>query len=152
MYTCQYNGGLGLVICFFNKLSVHSDKHALMTNLWFLITILYLYLFFHQVSDYRNTIIDVPVGILFEDTDLQPPNSLHLTSSIGIILEGQVVMDKMQDLPQAIFILFGLIYALELNYPKSLANTFDFIQRVLMSMGQNALKPRVQSLANQLYA
>ncbi|XP_042599713.1 uncharacterized protein LOC109062712 isoform X2 [Cyprinus carpio] len=104
------------------------------------------------VSDHRNTILDVPVGILFEDTDLQPPNSLHLTSSIGIILEGQVVMDKMQDLPQAICLLFGLIYALDLNYPKSLANTFDFIQRVLMSMGQNALKPRVQSLANQLFA
>lgn len=104
------------------------------------------------VTDNRNTILDVPVGILFEDTDLQPPNSLHLTSSIGIILEGQVVMDKMQDLPQAICLLFGLIYALDLNYPKSLANTFDFIQRVLMSMGQNALKPRVQSLANQLFA
>uniref|UniRef100_A0A671KFT6 Uncharacterized protein n=1 Tax=Sinocyclocheilus anshuiensis TaxID=1608454 RepID=A0A671KFT6_9TELE len=94
----------------------------------------------------------VILGILFEDTDLQPPNSLHLTSSIGIILEGQVVMDKMQDLLQAICLLFGLIYALDLNYPKSLANTFDFIQRVLMSMGQNALKPRVQSLANQLFA
>ncbi|KAL0149471.1 hypothetical protein M9458_055259, partial [Cirrhinus mrigala] len=62
--------------------------------------------------------------------------SLHLTSSIGIILEGQ-------DLPQAICLLFGLIYALDLNYPKSLTNTFDFIQRVLMSMGQNTLKPRV---------
>lgn len=104
------------------------------------------------MTDNRNTILDVPVGILFEDTDLQPPNSLHLTSSIGIILEGQVVMDKMQDLPQAICLLFGLIYALDLNYPKSLAITFDFIQRVLMSMGQNALKPRVQSLANQLFA
>uniref|UniRef100_A0A672QVK3 Uncharacterized protein n=1 Tax=Sinocyclocheilus grahami TaxID=75366 RepID=A0A672QVK3_SINGR len=57
-------------------------------------------------------------------------------------------MDKMQDLLQAICLLFGLISALDLNYPKSLANTFDFIQRVLMSMGQNALKPRVQSLAN----
>ncbi|KAF4084922.1 hypothetical protein AMELA_G00111770 [Ameiurus melas] len=49
------------------------------------------------VSEHRNSILDVSVGILFEDTNLQPPNSLHLTSSIGIILEGQVVMDKMQD-------------------------------------------------------
>ncbi len=44
------------------------------------------------MTDNRNTILDVPVGILFEDTDLQPPNSLHLTTSIGIILEGQVVL------------------------------------------------------------
>ncbi|KAI5092981.1 hypothetical protein C0J45_17372, partial [Silurus meridionalis] len=102
-------------------------------------------------SDHRNSILDVPVGILFEHTDLQPPNSLHFNSSIGIILEGQMVMDKMPDLTQAMCVLFGLIYALDLNYPKSLANTFDFIQRVLMSMGQNALKPKVQSLANQLY-
>lgn len=93
----------------------------------------------------------MPVGILFEDTELQLHNSLHLTSTIGIILEGQVVMEKMQDLPQAMCLLFGLIYALDLNYPKSLANTFDFIQRVLMSMGQNSLKPKLQSLANQLF-
>ncbi|KAK3533763.1 hypothetical protein QTP70_025823, partial [Hemibagrus guttatus] len=90
------------------------------------------------VSEHHNTILDVPVGISFEDTDLQPSNSLHLTSSIGIILEGQVVMDKMQDLLQAMCLLFGLIYALDLNYPKSLANTFDFIQHVIMSIGQNA--------------
>ncbi|XDV24235.1 hypothetical protein PO909_028463, partial [Leuciscus waleckii] len=102
-------------------------------------------------SDHRNSILDVPVGILFEDTELQPPNSLHLTTTIGIILEGQVVMEKMQDLPQAMCLLFGLIYALDLNYPKSLANMFDFIQRVLMSMGQNSLKPNLQSLANQLF-
>lgn len=57
-------------------------------------------------------------------------------------------MEKMQDLPQAMCLLFGLIYALDLNYPKSLANTFDFIQRVLMSMGQNSLKTKLQSLAN----
>lgn len=82
------------------------------------------------VSDHCNTILDVPMGILFEHTDLQPQ-----TPCIWIISEGQVVMDKMQDLPQAIFLLFGLIYALDLNYPKSLANTFDFIQRVLMWMG-----------------
>ncbi|KAF7706068.1 hypothetical protein HF521_019322 [Silurus meridionalis] len=104
-----------------------------------------------MVSDHRNSIHDVPLGILFEHTDLQPPNSLHFNSSIGIILEGQMVMDKMPDLTQAMCVLFGIIYALDLNYPKSLANTFDFIQRVLMSMGQNALKPKVQSLANQLY-
>jgi len=57
----------------------------------------------------------------------------------------------MQDLPQAMCLLFGLIYELELNYPKSLGNTFDFIQRVLMSMGQYSLKPKLQSLANQLF-
>lgn len=36
---------------------------------------------------------------------LQPLISLHVTSSIGIIHEGQVVMDKTQDLLQAMFIL-----------------------------------------------
>jgi len=74
------------------------------------------------VSDHRNSILNVPVGILFEDTELQPPNSLYLTSTIGIILEGQVVIEKTQDLPQAMCLLFGLIYALDQNYPKSLAN------------------------------
>ena len=39
-------------------------------------------------------------------------------------------MGNIQDLPKAMCILFGLTYALHLNYPKTLKLTFQFIQQV----------------------
>jgi len=43
-------------------------------------------------------------------------------------------------------ILFGLMYALHLNYPKTMKLTFQFIQQVLLLLGQTELKPKLQSL------
>uniref|UniRef100_A0A3P8SLL5 PB1 domain-containing protein n=1 Tax=Amphiprion percula TaxID=161767 RepID=A0A3P8SLL5_AMPPE len=48
--------------------------------------------------------------------------------------------------------LFALIYALHLSYPKELSNTFDFIQKVLMGLEDGKLRPRVLSLKNDLLA
>ncbi|XP_050956917.1 uncharacterized protein LOC127157699 isoform X2 [Labeo rohita] len=106
------------------------------------------------MSDDRSSNLDVPVGIVIveDGTTLQPLNSLHLPlSSFGIVIEGKVVMDNLRDLPESMCLLFGLIYALHLNYPKSLKYTFEFIQRILLSMGQKDLQPKIQSLANQLF-
>ncbi|KAI2667679.1 Branched-chain amino acid aminotransferase 1, mitochondrial [Labeo rohita] len=106
------------------------------------------------MSDDRSSNLDVPVGIVIveDGTILQPLNSLHLPlSSFGIVIEGKVVMDNLRDLPESMCLLFGLIYALHLNYPKSLKYTFEFIQRILLSMGQKDLQPKIQSLANQLF-
>lgn len=53
--------------------------------------------------------------------------SLHRNApSVGIILGGKVVMD-VENLPQAMHIVFGLTYALHLNYPKF------FLQKVLLN-------------------
>ena len=106
------------------------------------------------MSDDHSSILDVPVGIVIveDGTTLKPLNSLHSSpSSIGIVIEGKLVMDNLHDLPEAMCLLFGLIYALHLSYPKSLRYTFDFIQRILLSLGQKDLQPETQSLANQLF-
>ena len=106
------------------------------------------------MSDDHSSILDVPVGIVIveDGTTLKPLNSLHSSpSSIGIVIEGKLVMDNLHDLPEAMCLLFGLIYALHLSYPKSLRYTFDFIQRILLSLGQKDLQPKTQSLANQLF-
>lgn len=47
--------------------------------------------------------------------------------------------------------LFALMYALHLRYPKQLANTFDFIQKVVMGLEDGKLRPRVLSVKNDLY-
>ncbi|XP_056606334.1 uncharacterized protein LOC130424571 [Triplophysa dalaica] len=113
-------------------------------------------------TDFYNTCFDcddeeglssISIGILTvipEDCE-SIPYSLHLdAASIALILEGKIVMDNLGNLPQAMCILFGLIYALNLEYPPVLKNTFDFIQRVLLSLGHKSLKPKLQSLKTLL--
>ncbi|XP_048854844.1 sterile alpha motif domain-containing protein 3-like [Brienomyrus brachyistius] len=91
---------------------------------------------------YRQT----PVGLLFigeENLKLNP-------SKVGIILEGNVVMDDLANLPQAFYVLFGLIYALHLDYPRYMKNTFCFVQQVMFNLGKSELSPKIQTLKNQL--
>uniref|UniRef100_A0A3B5Q4H3 Uncharacterized protein n=1 Tax=Xiphophorus maculatus TaxID=8083 RepID=A0A3B5Q4H3_XIPMA len=73
-----------------------------------------------------------------------------MMKSTAIILEGSLVMNDLGNLPHAMCLLFGLIYALNLEYPQQLKYTFDFIQRVLLSLGHKSLKPKIQSLKNLL--
>ncbi|KAK3508601.1 hypothetical protein QTP70_034949 [Hemibagrus guttatus] len=54
----------------------------------------------------------VPVGILSKESKdvAQHPLTFQLyTSSVGIILEGNVVMGNLENLPQAMCLVFGLI-------------------------------------------
>ncbi|XP_039676772.1 uncharacterized protein LOC120571754 [Perca fluviatilis] len=113
-------------------------------------------------SNFYNTSFDsdsdeawdqVSVGLLTvisEDVPLSP-NHLHLDPvSTAIILEGGIVMNNLQNLPQALCLFFGLSYALHLDYPKAMKNTFSFIQRVMLGLGENKLPPKLQTLKNLL--
>lgn len=106
-----------------------------------------------QPSDSDEAWAHVSVGILTViDEDLPTsPNPLHLDPvSIAIIAEGSIVMEDLQNLPQALCLFFGLSYALHLEYPKTMKNTFNFIQRVMLGLGENKLPPKLQSLKNLL--
>lgn len=94
----------------------------------------------------QDQYILTPVGLLCIDEGNPQLNP----SKVGIILEGHFVMDDLASLPQAFCILFGLIYALHLDYPKYMKNTFSFVQQVMLSLGKSQLAPKLQSLKNQL--
>lgn len=89
---------------------------------------------------------DVPVAILNVQSEDHPP----VINTIAIILEGNVVMDNMPDYSAAMCILFGLIYNLHFDYPKGMKNTFEFIQKIIMKMGEQKLNPKIQILKNAL--
>ncbi|KAL2088071.1 hypothetical protein ACEWY4_016899 [Coilia grayii] len=82
------------------------------------------------------------------EDDPNPAASLHL--SIAVILEGNIVLDNLSTYPEAFCLLFGLMYALHLDYPKSMKYTFEFIQKILLNLGQNKLTPKLQTLKNAL--
>ncbi|CAL8281883.1 unnamed protein product [Merluccius merluccius] len=70
-----------------------------------------------DVDDEEGSYNDVPVGILCHEWENITPHTQslhHNASSVGIILEGNIVMD-VESLPKAMYIVFGLTYALHLN-------------------------------------
>ena len=113
-----------------------------------------LYLYLQDNDAIADVTQLVPVGVLTvipEDRQQPGPHALHLEpSNIAIILEGNIVMDDIGSHAQAFCVTFGLIYALHLDYPKRLKNTFDFIQRVILNLCVGNLRPKLQSLKNAL--
>lgn len=72
-------------------------------------------------------------------------------AGIAIVLEGDIVLRDISRLAEAFLLMFGLIYALHLNYPKELTHTFNFIQKVLLGLDDSKpLAPRLLSLKNDL--
>jgi len=85
-----------------------------------------------------NDLLDTTIGILTVITEDTVPSthSRHLESAAtAIVLEGAVVMDDLDNVPHSMCLLFGLIYKLNLEYPQQLRNTFEFIERVVCSLG-----------------
>ncbi|KAJ3605654.1 hypothetical protein NHX12_027699 [Muraenolepis orangiensis] len=68
---------------------------------------------------------------------------------IGIILEGQEVVNKLVSVVNAVAILLGFLYALNLDYPKTLKLTFKYIQKVFIE--QKGMPTKVKNLYDQLY-
>lgn len=64
-----------------------------------------------------------------------------------------IVSDAVFSLPrfgEAFLVMFGLIYALHLSYPKALTNTLEFTQKILFGLESGKLSPRLQTLKNDL--
>lgn len=68
---------------------------------------------------------------------------------ISVVLEGDVVLD-LPRLADAFLVMFGLICALHLTYPKGLTNTFEFTQKILLGLDNTKLSPKLQTLKNDL--
>ncbi|CAL8298327.1 unnamed protein product [Gadus morhua 'NCC'] len=93
-------------------------------------------------------IADTPLALLTVGTtghDIFSPNS------ICVVVEDDVVVSDLPKMTDAFVLLFGLIYALHLDYPKKLIHTFTFIQKILMFLDDNKpLKPCLLTLKNDL--
>lgn len=67
-------------------------------------------------------------------------------TDVKIILEGEEVMADLHSVVDSFVMLFGLIYALNMQYPKSFGRTFEFVQKVLMGLDDKKMSTKVHNL------
>lgn len=67
-------------------------------------------------------------------------------NDIGIVIDGDIILDNMKSVAQACALMLGVIYALiyELKY------YYEFVQKVLMHMDGSKLSPKVLGLKNKI--
>lgn len=70
---------------------------------------------------------------------------------LSIVLEDQVIISDLRSWPDAVLLLFGLLYILNVNYPKGMVSTFDFIQKVFLKLDEGQMAPKLLNLRNELY-
>lgn len=91
------------------------------------------------------------VTVVCENALLQDPSAVPLQRiSTSIVLEGRTVMDNVRDFPQAVCLIFGLMYALHFDSPKRMTNTFKFIQTSCLDWENENLPPKLLTLKNKL--
>lgn len=84
---------------------------------------------------------------VIKDNDTSPVHFQPV--KISVVIESEIV-GSLSRFADAFLVMFGLIYALHLNYPRGLTNTFEFIQKILLGLDEGKLSPKLQSLKNDL--
>jgi len=89
------------------------------------------------------------MGILTVLVDDGAPASSPTVNSIAVVLEEAIVLTDLPDLPTAFAYLFGLLYALNIEFPKEHRYTFETIQHIFMGLSTSCSQ-RVRSLKTKL--
>ncbi len=71
-------------------------------------------------------------------------------SDLSIVIEGNQVMEGCGSRTKACILLMGLIYAINIEYPKELKNTFEAFQKLFLEIDGAKLLKKVHSLKNKL--
>lgn len=80
--------------------------------------------------------------------DAGPTDGLE---DVGLIIEGVEVLHDLRDVWNAVALLFGLMYSLDLSYPKKLKCTFEVLQKLVMELNATNLSTKAQVLKNKLF-
>nr|XP_020469067.1 uncharacterized protein LOC109967668 [Monopterus albus] len=78
------------------------------------------------------------------------PMADHNPAEVRIVIEGNQVLSRCGNRTRACMLLMGLIYALNLEYPKMLKNTFEVFQKLLLELDGAKILKKVQTLKNKL--
>lgn len=71
-------------------------------------------------------------------------------AEVSLVIEGNQVLTGCGNRTKACMLLMGLIYALNLEYPKTLKNTFEVFQKLFLELDGAKLLKKVHSLKSKL--
>lgn len=104
---------------------------------------------FEDVEDNQEAMQQMILGVFaIKKEGAEPTDSLE---DVGIIIEGVEVLHDLDNIANAVAILFGLIYSLDLSYPTKLKYTFEVLQKIVMELDGNCLSTKAQVLKNKLF-
>lgn len=61
------------------------------------------------------------------------------------------VLHEFDNIANALAILFGLMYSLDLSYPANLKYTFEVLKKIIMEVDGNKLSSKAQVLKNKQF-
>ncbi|XP_038136610.1 sterile alpha motif domain-containing protein 3-like isoform X3 [Cyprinodon tularosa] len=93
-----------------------------------------------QIGDFESRVVKI---LVTKGTTASDP------ASTTIIIEGTEVLQGL-DVPRACALLMGLIYALNLSYPRELKYTCEVFQKVFLKLDSQKCSPKVTSLKQKL--
>ncbi|KAI4901189.1 hypothetical protein NFI96_030486 [Prochilodus magdalenae] len=102
-----------------------------------------------EPTDRKDVIKGMTIGILAVVEDVKEPLPA-IYSDVVLVMEEHAILRKLGDVPNAFMNLMGLLYALNMNYPKDLRYTFEVIRRLFMGIGIESCTARVHTLKNKL--
>lgn len=73
-------------------------------------------------------------------------------ADLGVVIEGQKVLQDLTSVPYAAAMLLGLIYGLNLSYPPELRYTFEVLQKIILELDGNKMSNKVQTLKTKLFS
>ena len=69
---------------------------------------------------------------------------------VAVILEEHIILNEQIDVAIAFATLMGLLYCLNIDYPKGLKYTLDVIQKVFMGIGSGNCSAKVYGIRNKM--
>ncbi|XP_038063111.1 uncharacterized protein LOC119733814 [Patiria miniata] len=74
-----------------------------------------------------------------------------LPADVSLVVEGVEILSNISDVATACALLFGVIYAMNLSYPKEHKYLFEVLQKIIMELDTIKYSPKVQGLRNKLF-
>ncbi|KAK9539536.1 hypothetical protein VZT92_004636 [Zoarces viviparus] len=69
---------------------------------------------------------------------------------VAVVLEEHVILKEQKDVARAFATLMGLLYSLNIDYPKGLKYTFEVIQKLVMGIGSGNCSAKANGLRNRM--
>ncbi|KAM6952219.1 uncharacterized protein PEZ65_010509 isoform 2-T2 [Lycodopsis pacificus] len=70
--------------------------------------------------------------------------------NVAVVAEEKIILHKLGDIPTGFAMLMAAIYCLNLEYPRNMKFTCEFLQRVIMNIKPDQCSARVHGLRNKL--